>query len=57
MVHPSGLDHDLRVQVTATVYLTRTATSAGEAIDALTRQCVWDALSASDIDCDAEEDN
>lgn len=49
-------DYDLRVEVTATVRLTRSATSPGDAIDSLTREEVWSALTADNIDWDAEED-
>lgn len=49
-------DFDLRVEVTATVYLTRSDESLDGAIDNLTRQDVWDALGPSDLDWEAEQD-
>ena len=49
-------DYDLRVEVTATVLVSRSATNADEAIDSLTREDVWAALSADNIEWDAEED-
>jgi len=50
-------DYDLRVEVTATVYLTRNANSGEEAIDALTCEDVREALSCGDIKWEAEPDN
>ena len=49
-------DYGLSVEVTATVYISRSGTSAEEAIDNLTRTDVWAALSADNIDWTAEED-
>lgn len=49
-------DYDLCVEVTATVRLTRSASSAEEAIDSLTREDVWAAMGADNIEWDAEED-
>ncbi len=49
-------DYDLRVEVTATVRVTRSASSADEAIDSLTREDVWAAMGADNIEWDAEED-
>ena len=49
-------DYDLCVEVTATVRVTRCASSAEEAIDGLTREDVWDAIGADNIEWSAEED-
>ncbi len=48
-------DYDLRVEVRATVYLTRTGTDADNAAESLTREDVFAAISADDISWDAEE--
>ena len=49
-------DYDLCVEVTATVRVTRSASSPREAIDGLTREEVWAAMGADNIEWDAEED-
>lgn len=49
-------DHDLSVEVTATVRISRNAISVQEAIDSITREDVWAAMSADNIEWDAEED-
>lgn len=49
-------DYDLRVEVTATVYLSAEGTSADDAVESLTIDEVWDALSKDNIDWEAEED-
>lgn len=48
-------DYELRVEVTATVYLTRSGGDVEDAIDSLTRQDVFDALGAEQIEYTAEE--
>lgn len=49
-------DYDLRVQVTATVYLTRNAASLDAAIDTLDGETLLAALTSDDLAWDAEED-
>ncbi|WP_043650828.1 hypothetical protein [Cellulosimicrobium cellulans] len=49
-------DYELRVQVTATVYLSRNAVSLDAAIDALDGDTLLAALAADDLAWDAEED-
>ncbi|MGF0118819.1 hypothetical protein ACQFYA_21200 [Promicromonospora sp. Marseille-Q5078] len=48
-------DHELRVEVTATLYITRNAESVDDAINDLERDDVWDHLNASDLDWSASE--
>lgn len=54
-LRPRTRDYELRVEVTATVYLTREAANAEDAADALTRDEVFAALNAVDIEWEAEE--
>jgi hypothetical protein len=49
-------DYQLRVEVTATVYVSRDATSEDNAIDSLTTQEVFDLLTVQNIDYEASED-
>ena len=49
-------DYQLLVEVTATVYLSRSATSEDNAIDSLTTQEVFDLLTVQSIDYEASED-
>lgn len=48
-------DYDLRVEVTATLYITRNAQSVDDAINDLDREDVWDHLEACDLDWNATE--
>ena len=48
-------DYDLRVEVTATLYITRNAQSVDDAINDLDREDVWDHLEARDLDWNATE--
>lgn len=49
-------DYDLCVEVTATVRVTRSGASVDEAVENLTREEVWAAMTADNIEWDAEED-
>ena len=49
-------DYQLQVEVTATVYLSRSATSEDNAVDSLTTQEVFDLLTVQSIDYEASED-
>ncbi|MFJ4233925.1 hypothetical protein [Cellulosimicrobium cellulans] len=48
-------DYDLRVQVTATLYLTRSAASLDAAIDTLDGETLLAALASDDLEWDADE--
>lgn len=49
-------DYEVRVEVTATVYMTRTATSEEDAHEGIDRSDVWDALDADAIDWTVDRD-
>ncbi|MFE5309900.1 hypothetical protein [Isoptericola sp. NPDC056605] len=48
-------DYDLRVEVTATLYITRNAESVDDAINDLERDDVWAHLNSSDLDWTSSE--
>lgn len=51
-------DHNLRIEVRATVYLTRSSnTGVDGAINGLTQEDIWDALAIDDIGWEAEADD
>ena len=50
-------EYSVRVEVTATLYFTRDGIDAEAAVDSITRDDVWDALTPSHIEWEAEEDD